>query len=160
SMPGTGFGGREIGTGVLLCDREGGLWIVTYSKDVSRLIRLRRAADLLTNDSSSALEIQQLKPDQSLSGGQPGRMLEDREGNVWVTTLRGIDRFRSNKLHSAGETVSLYRAAMATNANGEIWFASNESLAVFSPGQAAPHVATYNGDTTHWISSLSIEPDG
>ena len=44
-------------------------------------------------------DVQALKPTQSLTGA-PTKMFEDVEGNIWVTTDGGLDRFRRNKLHA------------------------------------------------------------
>lgn len=41
---------------------------------------------------------QQLTRDHGLSGGLPQCFFQDREGNVWIGTSAGVDRFRRNRL--------------------------------------------------------------
>ncbi|MET0499023.1 MAG: triple tyrosine motif-containing protein [Steroidobacteraceae bacterium] len=158
AVSGIALSGGEAGTGAILCDRDGGLWTVVYTKDVSRLIRLPDAKTALTT--ATTVGVQELRAGEKLSGEQPGRFLEDREGNVWLSTLGGLDRFRSNKLHSAMEPTPLARAAMALDARGNMWFANNTSVVSFGSDGSAPHVQPFTGDATHWLSSFTVDADG
>jgi signal transduction histidine kinase/ligand-binding sensor domain-containing protein len=160
-VTGTSLAGGEPGTGAILCDREGSLWTVVYNKDASRLIRLPDAKRALSGAiGESHPPAQELASGARLSGEQPGRLLEDREGNIWLSTLGGLDRFRSNKLHSATESVPLARAAMATDSAGNVWFANNTNIVSFADGATQPRVQSFPGDATHWLSHFAIDADG
>ncbi len=73
-----GLDGTELEVSALLADRDHGLWIGTQNQGVYRVHDGRadhfRAADGLSSNSVQ-------------------NFYEDREGNLWVATSRGIDRF-------------------------------------------------------------------
>ncbi len=58
-----------------------------------------------------------------LSGVESHHILEDREGNVWVATERGLDRFRPARLQQSGLARSTTRMSIAADAEGRIWAA-------------------------------------
>lgn len=63
----------------MLRDRDGGLWVRTSGKGLVHLHQGR--TDVFS------------QPD-GLTGDQVSSFYEDREGNIWVSTLNGVDRFR------------------------------------------------------------------
>jgi signal transduction histidine kinase/ligand-binding sensor domain-containing protein len=63
----------------LLLDRDGGLWIATSRRG---LVHLRQG------------RIDVFTPSDGLSGDSISTIYEDREGNIWVGTNEGLDRFR------------------------------------------------------------------
>ena len=63
----------------MLRDRDGGLWIGTEDRGLLHLHRGR--ADVFTQS-------------DGLSGNYVTNLFEDREHNVWVSTLTGLDKFR------------------------------------------------------------------
>ncbi|MDQ1829310.1 sensor histidine kinase [Massilia scottii] len=66
---------------------------------------------------------QRLTPQQGLSGYIVFTALEDREGNIWVASNSGLDRFRRTKLDAAA--LPLYYGgearALAAADNGAVW---------------------------------------
>jgi len=76
-LPGTSI---KLSPTALLRDREGALWIGTRDRGLLHVHRGR--TDAFTRA-------------DGLSGDWVGRLFEDREGNIWVTTLDGLDRFRA-----------------------------------------------------------------
>jgi signal transduction histidine kinase len=61
-----------------------------------------------------------------LSNGLTKQILEDHEGNVWITTTGGIDRFRPTNVHRLPASVSeLGRHALAPAENGDVWIGSH-----------------------------------
>jgi signal transduction histidine kinase len=92
------LGDPRIGlTDVKVIDGEGTFWTSTPTG----IRRLRDPADLLRHGSASGAS-----PDDFLvTDGLTGRAskgffsgLEDREGNVWIATAGGLDRFRESRL--------------------------------------------------------------
>lgn len=76
-------GGKSLGS--ILVDRDGSLWWGGQSHGVSRL----RHPELPNEPvEDSAFE-------QILSDSSGGDVLEDKEGNIWVGTVGGIDRFQA-----------------------------------------------------------------
>jgi signal transduction histidine kinase/ligand-binding sensor domain-containing protein len=61
----------------------------------------------------------------ALAAGPPmPPVLEDREGNIWVASARGIERFRETKLTPVPLPDSLFGPALAPAADGSVWLAS------------------------------------
>lgn len=63
----------------LLRDRDGGLWAGTRSDGVLHIV----------GDSTDVFA-----QADGLTGNTVGDLFEDREGNIWVATMNGLDRFR------------------------------------------------------------------
>ena len=107
---------RDVDSNKLLRDRDGGLWIGTHTRGIIHVGRGR--ADVFT------------KSDE-LSGNITSSLFEDREGNVWVATVGGLDRFRelpvtiiSTKQGLSSDAVLSVLAAT----DGSIWIATRDGL--------------------------------
>ncbi|KGF80465.1 hypothetical protein IA69_17905 [Massilia sp. JS1662] len=61
------------------------------------------------------------RPPAGVMTGKPISVLEDREGNIWVGTQRGVDRFRHNRVVSMGLPVGSYSVAFALDETGRQW---------------------------------------
>jgi signal transduction histidine kinase/ligand-binding sensor domain-containing protein len=108
----------------LLRDRDGGLWIgatvdegLLHSHE-GRIDRFTRA--------------------DGLSGGGVSSLLEDREGNIWVSTLEGLDRFRAFAIPTMSvqqglSSRGLYSILAA--ADGSMWLGASDSVNRWNNGQ-------------------------
>src|SRR6185295_4140152 len=77
-----------------LVDRDGALWAASPGgihrvKDLSLLLDRPRAAE-------SSLDV--YSNVDGLTAPYANTFLEDREGNVWIGTAGGVDRFRESRL--------------------------------------------------------------
>lgn len=86
-----------------LVDRDGALWMASSAgihrlKDVARLLDPEFAVDSPRDVFSDV---------DGLTAPYAAAFLEDREGNIWIGTVRGLDRFREARL----TRVDLPRAA-------------------------------------------------
>ena len=114
---------REVDSNKLLRDRDGGIWIGTHDRGIIHLHQ-GRAQVFTTSD--------------GLSGNIICSLYEDHEGNIWVGTSRGIDRFRELPInttavrHGLSDTNSLVAAA-----DGSIWMATHNGLVKWKDGQVA-----------------------
>ncbi|WP_296945026.1 sensor histidine kinase [uncultured Massilia sp.] len=71
----------------------------------------------------------------ALSGAEARHILEDREGNVWIATDRGLDRFRPGRLVHAGLPGGV-NVSMAADGLGRLWAADNDGgLWQLQPGR-------------------------
>jgi signal transduction histidine kinase/ligand-binding sensor domain-containing protein len=84
----------RVGATWVLFDRNGSLWVASAGDG------LRRVAD---PGKINGRQVAQFSPEaehftvkEGLSGDVVASVLEDREGNVWVATLKGLDRFRES----------------------------------------------------------------
>src|SRR5271165_5624462 len=104
-------------------DRNGSLWIGTASRGLIHMHEGR--TDRFT------------RPD-GLSGNHVRTLFEDREGNVWVVTSEGLDRFREFAI----PTISVNQG-LATNEvwsvlaarDGSVWVGSSHALHRWNNGQ-------------------------
>lgn len=112
---------RDVDSNKLLRDQDGGLWIGTHDRGIIHLHQGQ--TDVFTTA-------------DGLSGNIICSLFEDREGNVWVGTTRGIDRFRelpvntTSVKHGLSDTNSL-----VAGADGSIWVATHNGLLRLNDGR-------------------------
>lgn len=81
----------------LALDRQGSLWVGTVDRG---LIRIPTPASTGGKEIAAfAPLMERLTRRDGLSGDRVSRVMEDREGNVWVGTNQGLDRFREGIFH-------------------------------------------------------------
>ncbi|MDG2524140.1 triple tyrosine motif-containing protein [Stenotrophomonas sp. HITSZ_GD] len=78
----------------VLFARDGSLW--ASGLQGGGVYRVRFADD-------APPRVEQFAVAQGLSSPYPAPLLEDREGNIWVGTNLGLDRFRAHSVHRLGE---------------------------------------------------------
>lgn len=116
----------EDGTGPLIADRDGGLWF-GIGETLGRVVDPAALPPATTQGIPKA--VQRFGVEQGLSG-LVRTVLEDDAGNVWVTTNRGIDRFRAPKLQPIGPKWAL-DATFAETSAGELWIAGSNGMMAF-----------------------------
>ncbi len=114
---------RDIDSNRLLRDRDGGLWIGTVERGLIHVHNGR--TDVFTQS-------------DGLSGNVVLSLIEDREGNVWVASTGGLDRFR--ELPVATISVKQGLSSDATEAvlaatDGSIWIGAHQGLTRWKNGQ-------------------------
>jgi signal transduction histidine kinase/ligand-binding sensor domain-containing protein len=150
--------------GYVFCDREGGLWSTSYFSDTLRVFRIPNIVGFVKN--GYGLTPEQLRVAES-SWTSPMdtsfSILEDREGTMWAATATGLERFRSNKLHSASTSIPIHSPAVTITPRGEVWLASMHFLLKFTPPQNEPLINTdfvSRTPTSTAIYSLWVDNDG
>jgi signal transduction histidine kinase/ligand-binding sensor domain-containing protein len=114
---------RDIDANKLLRDRDGGLWIGTNQRGLIHVHRGR------TDVYAKA---------DGLSGNIIAGLFEDCEGNIWVSTSGGLDRFRELPVTtvSAQQGLSSDNVSSVTAAtDGSIWIATRDGLTRWLNGQ-------------------------
>jgi signal transduction histidine kinase/ligand-binding sensor domain-containing protein len=107
----------------LLRDRDGGLWVGTSGRGLAHLHQGR--IDLFSQQ-------------DGLSGDDVSNLFEDREGNIWISTYDGLDRFRDlpvatfsvNQGLSNPRVVSILAAS-----DGSVWIRTLDGLNRWNHGQ-------------------------
>jgi signal transduction histidine kinase/ligand-binding sensor domain-containing protein len=111
--------GKAIGsahTRVLLSDRDGRLWIGTTGEGLLHLHQGR--VDRFTHA-------------DGLSGDIVLSLFEDREGNMWVATDKGLDRFRDLPVTSLSRREGLSTDTVVSafaSRQGGVWLGTTEGL--------------------------------
>ena len=159
SIPGRGLGLQHLVRGVLqpfvaqgldssklevtdlMADREGALWIGTGDQGILRIdhgrVNRYRSADGLTSDFVS-------------------RLYQDREGNLWVVTPRGIDIFRVLRVAtwSAREGLTTDNAvSVAAVRDGTVWVGNAGGLDGIRDGNVSS-IRTGKGLPGNQVTSL------
>jgi signal transduction histidine kinase/ligand-binding sensor domain-containing protein len=108
---------RDVKSNKLLRDRDGGLWIGT---DGLGIIHVKDGkADTFTRA-------------EGLSGNIACSLFEDREGNIWFGSEKGVDRFRKLPVTALSTQQGLpnerTKSVLATT-DGSVWVATDDGLA-------------------------------
>jgi signal transduction histidine kinase/streptogramin lyase len=117
---------------VTFIDREGTFWISTPSG----IRRLRDVAGLLRHGLADRGSADVFLLTDGLTGptSPTSYILQDREGNVWLGTAGGLDRFRESRLIRVGlANDNSIGFAMAAGDDGAVWvgeFSKNGALKV------------------------------
>jgi signal transduction histidine kinase/ligand-binding sensor domain-containing protein len=103
-----------------LFDRDGNLWVAGCEGlcrvAASRIGQAQHVAWL----PPSGERIQNLP---EVSSASTLNVLEDREGNIWVSTRRGLDRYRHDRLLRIPLVQGMDYAALAVDGDGQPWTA-------------------------------------
>ena len=113
----------------LLRDRNGGLWIGTSERGV--IHAHRETTDIFG-------------PSAGLSGNDVVTLFEDREGDVWMSTVNGLDRFRDlavATLSLKGGLSNTGVASVLADKDGSVWIATYIGLSRWKDGQ----LSTFGG---------------
>jgi signal transduction histidine kinase/ligand-binding sensor domain-containing protein len=86
----------RVGSQAMLFDQNGGFWITTVGDGLRRAPHPSHLQKQPIGEFSTALE--QFTSKDGLSADIIGAILEDREGNIWVATLNGLDQFRNSAM--------------------------------------------------------------
>lgn len=115
-------------------DRDGNLWALNCPKGVCLLPRAGEAGAPLLPARDARDRYDQRWQLSSLSANV---VLEDREGNVWIATNTGLDRFRENKLVPAHLPEQHGYFSMASDTEGGVWVSDAPSARTWQlvPGQ-------------------------
>jgi signal transduction histidine kinase/ligand-binding sensor domain-containing protein len=114
---------RDVDSNKLLRDRDGGLWIGTHQRGLIHVHHGR--TDIF-------------KKSDGLSGDIIAGLFEDREGNIWVSTSGGLDRFRELPVTTISVKQGLssdYTQSVVAATDGSIWVGTHDGLTRWKNGQ-------------------------
>ena len=119
-LPGVG---RQFSPNRLLRDRNGGLWIGTNDQGLLHVHQGR--TDLFARS-------------DGLSGDFVYSLFEDREGNIWVATDDGLDRFRDFAVPTISVKQGLSNAtvwSVLAARDGSVWLGTRDGLNRWNDGK-------------------------
>jgi ligand-binding sensor domain-containing protein/signal transduction histidine kinase len=115
------FGQPQVRTNSagMLFDSEGALWINTLGDGMRRLSTAdqRRSQAIVIDDDS----IESFTHIDGLTANYAWPILKDREGNVWVGTSAGLDRFRVSPFVKSHFPPGAHDFALVADRDGGIW---------------------------------------
>jgi ligand-binding sensor domain-containing protein len=91
-------------------DRDGQMWLL-QPDTVERRLDAR----------APSLQAQRLTLATGLSGALPQSFFQDREGNTWIGTSAGLDRFRRNRLRPLPVSEEFDHPDMVPGPDGDVW---------------------------------------
>ena len=109
----------------MLRDRDGGLWVAPAGRGIVHIHQGR--TDVFSES-------------DGLSGNDIYDLFEDREGNIWVATINGLDRFHELPVVTYSKKQGLSDipwGGMLAARDGSVWFATLNGLNHLSHGQVA-----------------------
>ncbi len=132
----------------MLFDRQGTMWMM-HVDSLERKIA----------QAGASLPDQRLSKENGLSGPMLSTRFQDREGNLWIGTSRGIDRLRPNRLRTMPVEKQLEYPALVAGPSGDVWVGDYASdLWKYSPAgrirreAVGPLTASYTTpDGTVWL---------
>jgi signal transduction histidine kinase/ligand-binding sensor domain-containing protein len=142
-----GFNGDSVKVSALLLDHDGGLWVGTDNNQLFRIYK-----DKVDRFGSS----------DGLSSDNVSGFYEDREGDLWVVTTKGIDRFRDIPVATVskreGLTTESVQSVLAAN-DGTVWIANVGALDFWRQGKLSA-ITKANGLPGRLVTSLFEDHSG
>jgi ligand-binding sensor domain-containing protein len=103
----------------LLFDKDGSLWI---TRGDSGIVRIRDPGKLEARRyGEKDPEFESFGPKQGFPAGYAYKLLEDREGNVWVGCSNGLIRFRHNHVVPIALPEGYMSLTLSAGAEGALW---------------------------------------
>ena len=108
----------RVGSQGILFDNEGALWITSMGDGLRR----SPAPELLNGSIKEfGTEVESFTAGDGLSGDITSPILQDREGNIWVGTVNGLDRFRKTNLSPVIFPFKPHQPAWVAGEGGDVW---------------------------------------
>jgi ligand-binding sensor domain-containing protein len=103
----------------LLFDKNGSLWI---TRGDAGIVRIRDPGKLEARKyGENDPEFESFGPKQGFPAGYAYKLLEDREGNIWVGCSNGLIRFRHNEVVPIALPEGYMRLTLLPGAQGALW---------------------------------------
>ncbi len=109
----------EGGLQELLFDRDGALWITRLDSGIVRIRNPERLGNRKYGPHDPELESFDAK--NGFTGGFAHKLLEDREGNIWVGCSDGLVRFRHNQVVPVSLPERYQRLTLMAGDRGDLW---------------------------------------
>jgi PAS domain S-box-containing protein len=125
----------RVGSGGILFDKDGALWITSVGDGLRR----SPAPELLKGRIQEfGTEVESFTAKDGLSDDYVRKILQDREGNIWVATNNGLDRFRKTNLVPLILPFKPRFGVLAPGDAGDAWIENLASMVHVHGGRADP----------------------
>jgi signal transduction histidine kinase/ligand-binding sensor domain-containing protein len=135
----------------IVIDRDQNLWGAQHPDGVFRIRTVEAGR-------TGAPRLETFSAGQGLSSAMAYAVLEDRESNIWVATIRGLDRFRPASLvpEAAVPVSSPYGYVVFADARGAVFISDSTTLYRALPGEPLKVLVRDLGP----VSTMCDAPDG
>ena len=150
-----------VGSAAILFDDTGSLWITTAGEGIGRLRFPEQLAGRGTIYFRFGPDVEKFSQKDGLSADDTSAVLEDREGNIWVGTNTGLDRFRETVFIPSGLPPGSNDMILIPGDHGDIWTGSlntavshidGKSLSLQKQGAGWANTCGYRDkDGTLWL---------
>ena len=123
----------QVGSQRILFDREGALWITTLGDGLRRAPAPESLKGKIQEFSTL---VESFTAKDGLSDDYIRAILQDREGNIWVGTSNGLDRFRKTNLVPIVLPFKPNYPVLAAGDAGDLWVQNLNFLARVHGGRA------------------------
>ncbi len=148
----------NVGSFGLLFDRDGCLWIAS-ANTVNRIrFPEQLGAKILREDDGPPIET--FRKSDGLSDTSASKLFEDREGNIWVGTLTGLDRFRYSAIVPIVLPGYNKKLTLSANEQSEIWAGSAQVSSFLHLSDGQVEKVFLESNYLNRTSSLYRDPDG
>ncbi|KAB7764321.1 ATPase [Xanthomonas maliensis] len=132
-----------VGSQAITFDRDGGLWIATVGDGLRRIPHPEHP--------SPASRVEAFTQANGLSSDFLIAVLEDREGNLWFGSDKGIDRFRHGDVVPVSVPAAHSGFTLMAGEGGDIWAASFSArpLLQIRSNAVIPHAQVVNIDSAY-----------
>ena len=114
----------RVGSNGLLFDNDGTLWVTTLGDGLRRSGRPESASIKGRRIERLGKELDQYGQAQGLSGDFTYSIVQDREGDIWIGSSRGLDRFRHSAIVPVPLPSGYHALQMLPDAGDRIWVGS------------------------------------
>jgi ligand-binding sensor domain-containing protein len=131
--------GESIAVGALLLDRQGNLWVGTNDRGIYRI---------------HGTDVDHFGSADGLSGDTVNQFFEDREGDIWVATSKGIDMLRNLPVSTfsrrEGVSTDAVQSVLAAR-DGTIWIGSDHLQTLNPVGVSSELVKSLPGNFVTYL---------
>jgi signal transduction histidine kinase len=113
-------------SGSMLIDSSGTLWYDYENNGIQRT-----KPEIEGAAKNSAGEVEGFSTKEGLSADTVGLFLEDKEKNIWVATVAGLDRFRQvdiNRVQPGNSSDRFDAASITPDTDGTVWLGRRQSI--------------------------------
>lgn len=112
-----GYLKTDIVHGHMVFSRSGDLFILTYGKGLTHYFRSAIEAEMREKQPTA----ESFSLEDGLQSSYLGALLEDREGNVWVGSTKGLERFRNGKFVAVSALGASPSTVLLPAAENKVW---------------------------------------
>jgi PAS domain S-box-containing protein len=115
----------RVGSQGILFDNDGALWITSMGDGLRRA----PAPEMLNGEIKEfSTAVESFTASDGLSGDITSSILQDREGNIWVGTVNGVDRFRKTNLVPVVLPSKPIQPVWVAGDAGDVWAYDHDEL--------------------------------